>query len=118
MRHPRPLLVVLAVLALAAAAPAQEPTLAWSELHDGGAALADDGYSVVLDPQGHPVIGGVRTASEFGDLLLRKLDRTSGQPLWTYVYTDPGGNDMALAEICLDHRGDVLVAGYLSACDS
>jgi len=118
MRHLRSALLVLAAVALAVAAPAQEPTLAWSELHDGGAALADDGYSAVVDPDGHPVIGGVRTADEFGDLLVRKLDRDSGQPLWTFVYTDPGGNDLALAEICLDHRGDVLVAGYLSACDS
>jgi hypothetical protein len=118
MRHLRPLFLVLAALALATAAPAQDPTLTWSEVHDGGAALADDGYSVVVDADGHPVVGGVRTANEFGELLVRKLDRDTGQPLWSHVHADPEGNDLALAEICLDHRGDVLVAGYLSACDS
>jgi hypothetical protein len=110
--------LAIAALALAAAAPAQEPTLAWSDLHDGGAALTDDGFAVVVDPDGHPILGGVHTpAGGSADILVRKLDRQTGQPLWTFVYQDPDGNDMALADLLLDHRGDLLVAGYLSACD-
>ena len=31
---------------------------------------------------------------------------------------DPDGNDMELTDMVLDHRGDLLVAGYLSSCDS
>ena len=32
------------------------------------------------------------------------------------VYSN--GNDMALADMVLDHRGDIMIAGYLSSCDS
>jgi len=114
----RPVLLLLAAAALGAGAAAQEPTLAWSVLDDGGATLADDGVAVIVAADGHPVVGGVRTpAGGNGDLLVRKLDRETGDPLWTYTYTDPAGNDMQLVDILFDHRGDIMVAGYLSACD-
>ena len=117
--------LVAAVFAVAAfslapaVAAAFSPDLGWSDLHDGGAQQIDDGYVALADTDGNAIIGGIRTAPEgFGDILVRKLDRITGDPVWTYLYEDPAGNDMALADMVLDHRGDIMVAGYLSSCDS
>ncbi len=99
-------------------AAAQEPSLGWSILHDGGANQNDEGVAVLFAADGHPVVGGMRTATgSRSDILVRKLDRNDGSVLWTHVYADPQDNNMVLADLVLDHRGDLLVAGYLSACD-
>jgi len=95
------------------------PTLSWSDIHDGGADLNDEMTSVIFTNDGHVVTGGMHdTGSGYTDLLIRKHDQSTGDVIWTCTYADPAGNDMALSELILDHRGDVLVAGYLSACDS
>ena len=111
----------MALLGLLAAvsARADTPTFGWSDIHDGGAGLNDDAVAVVFAADGHPIVGAVHdTGSGYTDRLIRKLDRQTGEPIWTFTYADPVGNDMALSELVLDHRGDLLVAGYLSACDS
>ncbi len=111
----RRFLIPLLCLALPAAA---DPPLLWSDLHDGGAGQLDEGIAVVMSAGGHPVVGGVRTtAGGRADILLRKLDRANGGELWRRAYSDPGGSDMILADMVADHRGDLLVAGYLSDCD-
>jgi hypothetical protein len=111
-------LLVLALLVLSLPVLA-EPSMGWSELYDGGADLNDDGRDVVFTPDGHVVTAGVQdTGSGYTDILVRKHDRETGEPLWIYTYADPIGNDMAISEVVVDHRGDVLIAGYLSACDS
>ena len=115
------ILVSLTLLAglIATAAIAEEPTLGWSILHDGGAALTDENVVVLLDADGNVITGGIHdTGTDYTDLLVRKLDAVDGTPIWTFTYADPMGNDMALTDLVLDHRGDVLIAGYLSACDS
>jgi len=115
-------ITLAALVALAwvlGAARADEPTLGWSLVQDGGGALDDFGVTVLADTAGNPILGGVQTPAVGGaNLLVRKLDRASGAVLWTYAYADPDGNDMVLADLVLDRRGQVLVAGYLSACDS
>ena len=121
MTLPRPGLALLAALALvtAAVAAADEPTLVWSNLLDGGASQTDDGQSVLVGPGGHPIVGGIRTGAHgYADISVQMLDRDTGQPLWTFLHHNSDGFDLALADLALDHRGDVLVAGYLSACDS
>ena len=122
MNRPRLVAVACAVAAFTlapAVASAASPDLGWSDLHDGGANQIDDGYVALADTDGNAIIGGIRTAPEgFGDILVRKLDRVAGDPVWTFIYEDPAGNDMALADMVLDHRGDIMVAGYLSSCDS
>ena len=117
--------LVAAAIAVAAfslapvVAAASSPRLGWSDLHDGGANQLDDGYVALADADGNAIIGGVRTAPDgFTDFLVRKLDRITGAAIWTYVYEDPIGNNMALADLVLDHRGDLLIAGYLSSCDT
>lgn len=95
------------------------PTLGWSDLHDGGANQLDDGFVALTDQDGNAIVGGIRTtASGYNDIFVRKLGRTDGFTDWTFVYSAPGDNDMALADMVVDHRGDIMVAGYLSSCDS
>jgi hypothetical protein len=112
--------LVAVTLALApGSVSAFSPELGWSDLHDGGAQLIDDGYVALTDGDGNAVIAGVRTVpGGQADLFLRKLDRLTGEALWTYTYAEPAGNDMAVADMVIDHRGDIMVAGYLSSCDS
>jgi hypothetical protein len=111
------LLIALAILAPDRTA-ADEPTLQWVDRYDGGGHQLDEGVAVLFDADGHPVLGGVRTTTaNVTDILVRKLDRLSGELIWSYVLHESDGNNMALADMVRDHRGDILVAGYLSACD-
>lgn len=95
------------------------PTLGWSDLHDGGANLIDDGFVALTDQEGNAIVAGIHTAlGGFNDIFVRKLGRADGQPLWSYSYSAPVDSDMAVVDLVIDHRGDILVAGYLSSCDS
>lgn len=101
-----------------AVARTQDPVLQWSDLYDGGAGQHDEGIVALFAQDGHPIVGGVRTAASGRlQILIRKLDRSDASPLWTHVFGDPDGNDLFMADMVLDHRGDLLVAGYLAACD-
>ncbi|MDD5720490.1 MAG: hypothetical protein RBT60_10430 [Candidatus Krumholzibacteria bacterium] len=111
------LLVALAVLA-PGRATADEPALRWIDRYDGAGHQLDEGIAVLFDANGHPVLGGVRTTTaNVTDIFVRKLDLLSGELIWSYVLHDAGGNNMVLADMVRDQRGDILVAGYLSACD-
>ncbi|HOX24468.1 MAG TPA: hypothetical protein PLL30_01765 [Candidatus Krumholzibacteria bacterium] len=115
--------IVAAVLAaaFAPAGPASggEPTFAWSLVHDGGAGLLDDGTAVVADAAGDVLVGGMQTRpGGHADLLVRKYDRVDGSLAWSYTYVDTAGNDLTLADLVLDRRQDVLVAGYRTLCGS
>jgi len=120
MTSTRPLAASLVlVVGLATAGAHADPTLGWSDLYDGGAGLGDEAIAVVFDSDGHVISAGIHDPGEgYSDLIIRKHHRDTGEPIWTFTYADPVGNDLAVSEIMLDHRGDVLVAGYLSACDS
>ncbi len=118
-RHIAAVLAVAAVSLAPTAVLAGGPELGWSDLHDGGANLIDDGYVALTDTDGNAIVGGVRTAlGGAGNLYIRKLGRADGLTDWTYEYAAPGGNDMALADMVIDHRGDIMVAGYVSNCES
>lgn len=118
MNSLRVILATAWVLALAMAAQA-EPTLSWSDLHDGGASLNDEMECVLFTPTGHVISGGMHdTGSGHTDLLIRKHDPATGEAIWTFSYAHASGNDMVVSELILDHRGDVMVAGYMSSCDS
>ncbi|MEZ4389423.1 MAG: hypothetical protein R3D98_17920 [Candidatus Krumholzibacteriia bacterium] len=111
-----PLVLLVGLMAGGARA---EVTLGWSDLHDGGASLNDEGMSVAFTPDGNVVSAGMHDLGNgYTDMLVRKHDRATGEPIWTFTYADPVGNDVAVSEIMVDQRGDILVAGYLSACDS
>ena len=110
--------LVLASGLVASAAGAQtDPTLAWADLHDGGAQYNDDGYRCRMAPDGHLVVAGESTEAVGGvDLLLRKLDRQDGHELWSYRYEGYDGKDIAIADMTWDSVGQLLVAGYIRGC--
>jgi len=114
----RALTALACVLALGTVALAA-PTLSWSDLHDGGANLNDELTSVIFTPDGNVVSGGMHDPGNgHADIFVRKHDRATGEVIWEYSYAHPTGNDMVVSELILDHRGDIMVAGYLSSCDS
>jgi hypothetical protein len=109
--------VVIATALLQNPTQAQEPSMAWHEAYDGGAGQQDEGMIVLFAADGHPIVGGMRTpAGGRSEIFMRKLDRTDGSALWTHIASDPLGNDLLLSDMLLDHRGDLMVAGYLSDC--
>jgi hypothetical protein len=123
MKRHRTLTVTLAALLLVAVQPpqwaaGQEPALLWYDVHDGGANQIDEGIAVLTDPAGHAIVGGFRTTpGGRSEIFVRKLDRRDGAPIWTFTFADADGSDLILADLVSDHRGDLLVAGYLSDCD-
>ena len=111
----RALSSLLALLVLAAPAAALE--LEWARTHDGGGAYTDEALAAVVDPAGDLIVAGVSFDAVTGaDLLLRKLDRTTGDPLWTLRVPSYDGNSMALTAMEWDGRGDLLVASYIVGC--
>ncbi|MBN2170219.1 MAG: hypothetical protein JW819_02730 [Candidatus Krumholzibacteriota bacterium] len=111
----RALPCLLALLVLAA--PAAALDLEWARTHDGGAAYTDEAVAALVDPAGDLIVGGVSHDGVTGaDLLLRKLDRATGDPLWTLRVPSYDGNDMALTAMEWDGRGDLLVASYIVGC--
>lgn len=123
MNRHRPMILTLAALLLVAVqlpstAAGQEPVLLWYDVHDGGANQIDEGIAVLTDPAGHAIVGGFRTTpGGRSEIFVRKLDRRDGTPAWTFTFADPEAGDLILADMVSDHRGDLLVAGYLSDCD-
>jgi hypothetical protein len=113
-------LVYLFVTALwtAGALPAgADPVFQWHDLHDGGALQNDLGTAALTDDAGNMVIGGTSADSEAGiDLLVRKLDRESGDTLWTRRVPAVDGNDMALGGMVWDNAGDLLIGGTRLGC--
>lgn len=93
------------------------PTLEWADLHDGGAHYIDLGLAALSDGQGNLIVGGESADGVGGlDILIRKLSRSTGQPLWTMRYAAFDGNDMALSGMVWDPFGDILVGGYIRGC--
>lgn len=120
MRRHRRLLSLSLLLPLATAGAAEaEPVLEWSDLYDAGGGYTDLGTAALVDPGGHLVVGGECHDGEQGaDIVVRKLSRVDGHPLWTAIYSAFDGNDMALSEMAWDGSGDLLVAGYIRGCDT
>jgi hypothetical protein len=102
---------------LCAGAAIGSPTLEWSDGYDGGGHGLDVGNAAVCDPDGNLIVAG-ESADLFAgtDMLIRKLDRDDGHPIWTRRYAAFDGNDMALTGMIWDGSGDLLVAGYIRGC--
>ena len=96
---------------------ADVPHLAWTDVHDGGAQFADDGYLCRLAPDGQPVVAGESTEVTGGvDLLVRKLDRDTGAQQWQYRYEGFDDKDIAVTDMTWDSVGQLLVAGFIRGC--
>ena len=111
-----PLILFLAVAGMATAATAA-PSLVWTDQHDGGASYVDDGYCLLVDPEGNLVVGGESSDLLGGiDLYLRKLDKTDGHQLWDNRYRGYDEKDVAISEMTWDTVGQLLVAGFIRGC--
>lgn len=94
------------------------PTLQWNDLHDGGANYTDVGTAALCDPDGNLVVGGESADGTQGlDMLIRKLHRHTGEEIWRRRVPAPDGLDMALSGMAWDGSGDLLVGGFIRACD-
>lgn len=94
------------------------PTLEWSDLHDGGANYTDVGTAALCDPEGNLVVGGESADGTQGlDMLIRKLHRHTGEPIWQTRVPAFDGLDMALSGMVWDGFGDLLIGGFIRACD-
>lgn len=108
-----------ALLVLLAATPGlADPNLEWSELYDGGGNYLDVGTAALCDPDGNLVVAGESADGIDGtDMLIRKLERGTGESLWSERYSAFDGNDMALTDMIWDPSGDLLIAGYIRGCE-
>jgi hypothetical protein len=120
---PTRLRIVTLTFALAAAvlwsagAALADPTLVWTDQHDGGDNFVDDGHCVLTDPQGNLVVAGESSDTLRGiDLYVRKLDRTDGHQLWDARYSGYDDKDVAVTDMTWDSVGQLLVAGFIRGC--
>lgn len=96
---------------------ASSPSLDWIAMYDGGAYGPDLGTAVLTDPAGNVIFAGESADGVYGlDQVIRKVDRSTGQPLWTARFAATDGNDMALTGLAWDPFGDILVGGYVRGC--
>ena len=111
------LLGVAAVLVVIAAPAAADPTFEWQHMYDGGAQAGDVGIAVVADDAGHVVVAGQSTDGVDGvDWMIRKLDRATGDTLWTRRVPAVDGNDMAVGGMVWDGAGNLLIGGTREGC--
>lgn len=113
-----PVTFALAVTGLFAVGPAlADPSLVWTDQHDGGDNYIDDGHCLLVDPAGNLVVGGESSDTARGiDLFVRKLDRTDGHELWGSRYSGYDDKDVAITEMTWDSVGQLLVAGFIRGC--
>ncbi len=113
----RPAFLVFVVLALLPASAPAEPTLAWSDLFDGGGHYTDIATAAFTDPSGNLYVGGESADGVLGaDMSIRWIDRATGISIWETRYSAFDGNDMALSALEGDGFGNIIVAGYIRGC--
>jgi hypothetical protein len=108
----------LAVAALfSGGAALANPTLVWSDQHDGGDNFVDDGHCLLTDPLGNLIVAGESSDTLRGiDLYVRKLDRADAHVLWDTRYSGYDDKDVAVTDMSWDTVGQLLVAGYIRGC--
>jgi hypothetical protein len=117
MTPARALSLFLALLAVAGGPALAGPELVWNDLYDGGASYVDVATAVIAAPNGDVIVGGESADGVGGaDQLVRRLERTSGFPLWEVRFPAFDGNDMAVTALAWDPDGNILVGGYIRGC--
>jgi hypothetical protein len=121
-KSPAPTLAAAVFLAAAPlvflpAPSSADPSLEWEHLYDGGSRQADTGLAALSDPEGNPVIAGeVTDAAGNGNLLIRKLERASGDEIWTRSVLGTADNRLALGGMVWDGHGELLIGGTRLGC--
>jgi len=113
----RELWLLAGILVLAGVAGAA-PTALWVDRFDGGVGADDQALLVRVAPDGDPVIAGVSHDGVGGaDVLVRKLDRDDHHQIWERRIDSGESNDVTVSEALFDAAGNLLVGGYVLACD-
>ena len=107
------LLILLAISTPAGA----DPDFKWEFNFDGGDGRTDIGHLTLTDTDGNLIAGGVSTPSgEQANSIVLKLDRISGDPIWSTHYSSGGENEIVINGLLWDGYGDLLVGEYIQAC--
>ncbi len=73
---------------------------------------SDRPFVVRIAPDGDPIVAGISDgAGTFGDYIVVKYHKETGEPAWTRRYDGPGHNMDGLLAMALDEAGDVYVTG-------
>lgn len=93
------------------------PTVAWTDQHDGGATFVDDGFCLLMAPDGNLIVGG-ESADVIGgsDLFIRKLDQSNGSEIWNVRQEGIDDKDVAITEMEWDSAGQLLVSAFIRGC--
>lgn len=101
----------------AAAVAAEEPVLEWQSVYDGGGSVLDVGITALTDDAGNLVVAGESVDAPGGaDMVIRKLERATGDTLWTRRFAAIDSNDMAVGGMVWDHAGHLLIGGTRLGC--
>jgi hypothetical protein len=93
------------------------PGLDWHHVYDGGSSQFDTAVCVLTDPAGNPVLGGeITDAAGNGNLLIRKLERSTGAPLWSREIVGTADNRLSLSAMVWDGFGHLLIGGTRLGC--
>ncbi len=118
MRRFRGLAVIAVSFLILSTLPAMAaPTVAWTDQHDGGATFIDDGFCLLIAPDGNLIVGG-ESADVIGgsDLFIRKLDLADGSELWNIRQEGIDDKDVAITEMEWDSVGQLLVSAFIRGC--
>ena len=93
------------------------PSLEWHELYDGGMQQVDDATAALTDTAGNLIVAGSSVGMPGSvDILVRKLDRATGAPIWTHRQLGTAENDMAVGGMVWDGDGNLLIGGTRLGC--
>jgi hypothetical protein len=108
-----PFFAALALAALATAARAERPYLAWGQAYDRDDATATQrSVGVVMDAAGNVIVTGYRNESSGDDSwYTAKYDSLTGALIWEDTYNAPVGGARPFA-IAIDGAGNPVVTGY------
>ncbi len=100
------------LLALTPSLPAQTQFHSWTTLYDGPSGLVDRSQAVTVDATGDVLVAGnSRNIAGNEDLVILKVEASSGAVKWERRYDGTGGGADRAVAIALDGAGDPVVVG-------
>lgn len=118
MRQPLSLLAAATLASAFAAAPAGAlPSTGWELVTDGGAFEADAGVTALTDAEGNVVLAAeVTDRFHNGNLLVTKLDRATGDTVWSRSILGTPDKGVVVGGMVWDHAGHLLIGGTRLGC--
>lgn len=108
--------MLLALTQLAQIATA-DPEFKWIYNSDGGDSRTDIGQFALTTGDGDLILGALSTPlGEQVNSVIKKIDRLTGEPVWSTWYSSGGENEIVLNGLVWDGYGDLIVGEYIQAC--